>query len=118
MTTSPCSKAARRKTSEQLDELRSLRGKNADVIMHLMSKSREEQAAYLRNVESFQNSRRLLQNQARNMLDALSMDNLDRLINKTRDTMTHSWTTSGYETWHGNLLRWRARHHGTGQRPR
>ena len=75
--------------------MRSLRGKNADVIMHLMTKSREEQAAYLRNVESFQNSRRLLQSQARNMLDALSMDAFDRLINKTRDTMTHSWTTAG-----------------------
>ncbi len=81
--------------TKQLAELRSLRGKNADVIMHLMSKSREEQAAYLRNVESFQNSRRLLQNQARSMLDALSMEALDRLINKTRETMTHSWTTAG-----------------------
>ena len=79
----------------QLAELRSLRGKNADVIVHLMTKSREEQAAYLRNVESFQNSRRLLQAQARNMLDALSMDNLDRLISKTRESMTHSWTTAG-----------------------
>ncbi len=80
---------------KHLAELRSLRGKNANVIMHLMNKSREEQATYLRNVESFQNSRRLLQNQARNMLDALSMDNLDRLIHKTRENMTHSWTTSG-----------------------
>jgi hypothetical protein len=82
-------------TGKQLAELRSLRGKNADVIMHLMNKSREEQAAYLRNVESFQNSRRLLQNQARNMLEALSMDAVDRLISKTRETMTHSWTTAG-----------------------
>lgn len=81
--------------TRQLTELRSLRGKNADVIMHLMSKSREEQAAYLRNVESFQASRRLLQSQARNMLDALSMDTLDRLIHKTREDMTHSWTTAG-----------------------
>jgi len=80
---------------KQLVELRSLRGKNADVIMHLMAKSREEQAAYLRNVESFQNSRRLLQNQARNMLEALSMESLDRLISKTRESMTHSWTTTG-----------------------
>jgi len=81
--------------NKQLVELRSLRGKNADVIMHLMTKSREEQAAYLRNVESFQNSRRLLQNQAKNMLDTLSMDSLDRLINRTREAMTHSWTTAG-----------------------
>lgn len=81
--------------NRQLAELRSLRGKNADVIMHLMTKSREEQAAYLRNVESFQNSRRLLQNQAKNMLEVLSMDALDKLINRTRETMTHSWTTAG-----------------------
>ncbi len=85
----------KQESTRQLAELRSLRGKNADVIMHLMSKSREEQAAYLRNVESFQNSRRLLQNQARSMLDALSMESLDRLINRTRETMTHSWTTAG-----------------------
>jgi hypothetical protein len=79
----------------QLAELRSLRGKNADVIMHLMNKSREEQAAYLRNVESFQNSRRLLQNQARSMVETLSMDGLDHLIGKTRETMSNSWTTAG-----------------------
>ena len=81
--------------TRQLAELDSLRGKNADVIMHLMSKSREEQTTYLRNVESFQNSRRLLQNQARSMLEALSMDTLDRLINNTRENMMHSWTTAG-----------------------
>ena len=81
--------------TRQLDELHSLRGKNADVIMHLMSKSREEQAAYLRNVESFQNSRRLLQSQATSMLEALSIDTLDRLINHTRESMTHSWSTAG-----------------------
>jgi len=81
--------------TRQLTELRSLRGKNADVIMHLMAKSRVEQAAYLLNVASFQNSRRLLQSQARSMLESLSMDTLDRLINKTRDSMTHSWTTAG-----------------------
>ena len=81
--------------NKQLAELHSLRGKNADVIMHLMSKSREEQATYLRNVESFQNSRRLLQNQASSMLEALSMDTLDRLINNTRENMMNSWTTAG-----------------------
>ena len=81
--------------TKQLTELSSLRGKNADVIMHLMSKSREEQATYLRNVESFQNSRRLLQNQACSMLEALSMETLDRLINNTRENMMNSWTTAG-----------------------
>ena len=88
--------AARRQAAEkQFTDLRSLRGKNADVIMHLMTKSREEQAAYLKNVESFQSSRRLLQNQARVMLDTLSLERLDQLIGRTRKDMTGSWTTNG-----------------------
>jgi hypothetical protein len=84
-----------RETDDQLAELRSLHGKNADVIVHLMNKSREEQSAYLRTAESFQNSRRLLQNQARSLLDTLSMESLDQLIARTRETMANSWTTAG-----------------------
>ena len=80
---------------KQLDELRSIRGKNSDVIMHLVSKTQEEKDAYLKNVESFQSSRRVLHNQARNMLNALSIENLDKLIGKTRDEMQQSWTTGG-----------------------
>ncbi|MFN2339466.1 MAG: dynamin family protein [Gammaproteobacteria bacterium] len=87
--------AKRKGADKQCTELRSLRGKNADVIMHLMSKSREEQAAYLKNVESFQSSRRLLQNQAKVMLETLSLERLDQLIARTRKDMTGSWTTNG-----------------------
>jgi hypothetical protein len=87
--------AKHKAADKQCTELRSLRGKNADVIMHLMSKSREEQAAYLKNVESFQSSRRLLQNQAKVMLDTLSLERLDQLIARTRKDMTGSWTTNG-----------------------
>jgi hypothetical protein len=79
----------------ELHNLNSLRGKNADVIQHLMKKSREEQTAYLRNVESFQGSRRILQNQAKAMMETLSLGAFDRLINKTRAQMTNSWTTVG-----------------------
>ena len=82
-------------TQRELENLRSLRGKNADVIQHLMQKSREEQAAYLRNVESFQSSRRVLASQARTMLDALSLEAFDRLIEQTRKDMTGAWTTAG-----------------------
>jgi len=81
--------------TSELHNLNSLRGKNADVIQHLMKKSREEQTAYLRNVESFQGSRRVLQNQAKAMLETLSLGAFDRLINKTRAQMTNSWTTVG-----------------------
>lgn len=79
----------------ELDNLRALSGKNADVIQHLMKKSREEQASYLRNVESFQSSRRVLQNQAKMMMDTLSLGTLDKLIGSTRLQMSNSWTTIG-----------------------
>lgn len=82
-------------TSKELENLRALRGKNADVIQHLMKKSREEQSTYLRNVEGFQSSRRVLQSAAKTMLDALSLDSFDKLINKTRKDMTGAWTTHG-----------------------
>lgn len=85
-------------TSRELENLRALRGKNADVIQHLMKKSREEQSVYLRNVEGFQSSRRVLQSAAKTMLDALSLDALDKLINKTRKQMTGAWTTHGLKS--------------------
>ncbi len=80
---------------KQLEELRAIRGKNSDVIMHLVNKTQEEKDTYLRNVESFQSSRRVLHNQARNMVNALSIEMLDKLISKTREEMQQSWTTSG-----------------------
>lgn len=80
---------------KQLTELGSLSGKNADVIMHLMTKTREEQTTYMKNVESFQASRRLLQRQATSLMDSLSLDAIDQLINKTRESMVGSWTTGG-----------------------
>ena len=85
-------------TSKELENLRALRGKNADVIQHLMKKSREEQSTYLRNVEGFQSSRRVLQSAAKTMLDALSLDSFDKLINKTRKDMTGAWTTHGLKS--------------------
>ncbi len=79
----------------QLKELRNLSGKNADVILHLMKKTREEQTTYQKNVESFQSSRRLLQRQAANLLETLSLEAIDRLISDTRKSMLGSWTTNG-----------------------
>lgn len=91
-------------TSKELENLRALRGKNADVIQHLMKKSREEQSVYLRNVEGFQSSRRVLQSASKNMLDALSLDSFDAMINKTRKDMSNAWTTHGLRSAMGNFF--------------
>jgi len=85
-------------TRKQLEELHTLSGKNSEVIAHLMSKTRDEQADYLKNVENFQASRRVLARQAKSLLETISVDAFDQLTSKTREQMTGSWTTHGMKS--------------------
>ncbi|RMG29792.1 MAG: hypothetical protein D6721_05175 [Gammaproteobacteria bacterium] len=80
---------------QELEHLRALQGRNAEVLEQLLERSRTEQAAYLRSVESFQASRRLLRQQARELLAALDLQAFDRLIRQTRQAMQEAWTTRG-----------------------
>jgi len=82
-------------TADQLDELRGLTGKNNEVIEHLMKKTREEQVAYHKNVESFQANKKILSDQGKRLMDLLDLARLDTLVAKTRDKMAGSWTTHG-----------------------
>ncbi len=81
--------------NKQLSELRSLSGKNEDVIAHLMKKTREEQITYHKSVESFQANRKIFSEQHKLLLKTLSLAELDRLMSKTRKDMTKTWTTAG-----------------------
>jgi len=83
---------------KQLDELSALRGKNLDVIQHLMQKTREEQVIYHKNVESFQASRRILQQQAEALLNTLSVEAFDKMIAAGRADMADAWTTHGLKS--------------------
>jgi hypothetical protein len=80
---------------QQLDELRSLSGKSADVLMETMQKLRTEQGIYQKDVENFQTSRHVLKRQLVAFIEALGLDSLDHLISKTRTDMVESWTTHG-----------------------
>jgi hypothetical protein len=80
---------------KQLDELRSLSGKSADVLMETMQKLRTEQGIYQKDVENFQTSRHVLKRQLVSLIEALGLDSLDKLIAKTRGEMVDSWTTHG-----------------------
>lgn len=82
-------------TNRQLKELQSLSGKNEDVIVHLMKKTREEQLVYHKSVESFQANRKIFSEQHKNLLRTLSLAELDRLMANTRKEMTKTWTTAG-----------------------
>jgi len=80
---------------QQLEELRSLSGKSADVLMETMQKLRTEQGIYQKDVENFQTSRHVLKRQLVSLIEALGLDSLDQLIAKTRTEMVDSWTTHG-----------------------
>jgi len=81
--------------NQQLDELRSLSGKSADVLMDTMQKLRTEQSIYQKDVENFQTSRHVLKRQLISLIQALGLDELDHTIATTRSSMVDSWTTAG-----------------------
>lgn len=80
---------------KQLEELRSLSGKSADVLMETMQKLRTEQGIYQKDVENFQTSRHVLKRQLISLIEALGLDSFDNMIAKTRSDMVDSWTTLG-----------------------
>ena len=82
----------------QLDELRQISGKSQDVIEAMMQKTREEQALYMRNIDSFQASRKILKEHAMILRNALDMDKLEDKIKKTRHSMSGNWSTLGLRT--------------------
>lgn len=79
----------------QLEELHGLSGKNNEVIEHLMQKTREEQVAYHKNVESFNANKKILSEQSKKLLSMLSLTQLDKLVSRSRESMTGTWTTHG-----------------------
>ncbi len=80
---------------KQLDELRGLDSTNADVLQHLVRKTRDKQAAFNKKTEHFQSSRRVLAQQAKVIMDALNLTVFDRMIAASRKDMEGSWSTGG-----------------------
>jgi len=84
-----------KQVKSQLNDLKSASGKNTTLIQHLMRKAREKQAAYNDNMEYFQSSRRSLNQQAKLLLNELSLKKFDNVAATARKQMTDSWTTGG-----------------------
>lgn len=80
---------------KQLEELKGLSGKNDEVIALLMKKTRDEQVAYYKNVESFRANKRIIQEQSKRLGDTINLAALDQLAAETRKAMSDSWTTHG-----------------------
>ncbi len=79
--------------NNQLKELNSLSGKNEDVIVHLMKKTRQEQTVYHKSVESFQANKKMFNDHHSQLLKTLSINSLDKLMAETRKNMTGAWLT-------------------------
>jgi len=82
-------------TNKQRDELKSLCGKNADVIMHLLQKTRDEQIVYNKNLEGLKKGRRIMDNYSNKLLGHLDLVSIDKVVANTRKSMSGSWTTTG-----------------------
>jgi Dynamin family len=81
--------------NKQLAELKTLSGKNLDVIQKMVARMRQEKKKYDKEIEGFQLTRAALSKQAQILLGHLSMTSLDELIAKTRVAMNETWTTRG-----------------------
>ena len=91
-------------TKHQLEEMEELSGKSDDVITALMEKTRSEQSQYMRDVESFQQSRKELKQQAEQLQGILDLQKLDEIIDRSRKEMSNSWTTGGMKSTMKNLF--------------
>lgn len=81
--------------TRQIEELESLGSENSETIQGLVTRLRDEKQAYEQTLTSFQNTRAVLSDQVKILLDYLSIEGLDELADKTRRGMSASWTTPG-----------------------
>ncbi len=79
----------------ELNEIHQLRGKSQDVINDIVEKLRKHKTSYEKEVQTFHVTRRLLADQVKAMLVEMSMSKFDRMVIKTRENMSGSWTTQG-----------------------
>jgi dynamin family protein len=81
----------------QLAELTGLSGKNQESIQQMINRIREEKLSYDKTLVSFQQTRAMLSDHTKVLLDYLSVESFDELMAQTRKAMKESWTTHGLQ---------------------
>ncbi|OGI52009.1 MAG: hypothetical protein A3E57_07815 [Candidatus Muproteobacteria bacterium RIFCSPHIGHO2_12_FULL_60_33] len=94
-TTSAMIEARLMAVTGQIEELQALGGENSEAVQDLVTRLRDEKQAYDQTLVSFQNTRAVLSDQVKVLLDYLSMETFDDLADTTRRGMSESWTTPG-----------------------
>jgi predicted GTPase len=98
---------------EQLGELRSLRGKNEDVIQHMMDKVKKSKEDFEKSLQRFQALRSVFTQQTNVLFTHLGMDALKVEVRKTRVAMEGAHFTLGiqeamnafFQTVNGNITK-------------
>jgi hypothetical protein len=87
--------ARERNVNEQLEELKALRGKNEDVIEHMMVKVKQDKEHFEKGLQRFQALRSVFSQQTNILFSHLGMDVLKNEVKNTRDAMVKSRFTKG-----------------------
>ena len=72
---------------EQLEELRGLRGKNEDVVEHMMNKVKVDKENFEKGLQRFQALRSVFSQQTNKLFTLLGMEALKSKVHTTRETM-------------------------------
>lgn len=72
---------------EQLEELKSLRGKNSDVVEHMLNRVKADKANFERGLQRFQAIRSVFSQHTNNLFAHLGMERLKVQVIKTRRAM-------------------------------
>ena len=79
---------------EQLDELRGLRGKNEDVVEHMMNKVKVDKENFEKGLQRFQALRSVFSQQTNKLFTLLGMEALKLQVHTTREAMVNASFTS------------------------
>jgi len=73
--------------NEQLSELRGLRGKNEDVVEHMMNKVKVDKENFEKGLQRFQALRSIFSQHTNRLFTLLGMESLKHHVHATRETM-------------------------------
>ncbi|GAB4507480.1 MAG: dynamin-like GTPase family protein [Sulfuricaulis sp.] len=94
-TTSAMIEARLTAVTGQIEELEALGGENSEAVQDLVTRLRDEKQSYDQTLVSFQGTRAVLSDQVKVLLDYLGVEAFDGLADRTRQSMSESWTTPG-----------------------
>ena len=90
---------------DQVDELQGLRGKNRDVIQHMMVKANEDKQQFERGLEQFNALRNVFATQVAALRQRLGMEALRSEVRHTRQAMEKSHFSAGLREAMGRFFR-------------